>query len=53
MTEDPPSPMVIPPICGVVSLKVHPSHGCLYIPYDSEEVKIFAYEVLSRRMEAR
>ncbi|EDW84154.1 natterin-3 [Drosophila tropicalis] len=33
--------------------KVHPSHGCLYIPYDSDEVKIFAYEVLSRRMEAR
>ncbi|XP_016988944.1 uncharacterized protein LOC108051365 [Drosophila rhopaloa] len=33
--------------------KVHPSHGCLYIPFDSEEVKIFAYEVLSRRMEAR
>ncbi|SPP83275.1 uncharacterized protein LOC117585296 [Drosophila guanche] len=33
--------------------KVHPSHGCLYIPYDSEEVKLFAYEVLSRRMMAR
>ncbi|XP_064556474.1 natterin-3 [Drosophila montana] len=30
--------------------KVHPSHGCLYIPYDSEEVKIFEYEVLSRLM---
>ncbi|XP_068158933.1 uncharacterized protein [Drosophila tropicalis] len=28
--------------------KVHPSHGCLYIPYDSDEVKIFAYEVLSQ-----
>ncbi|XP_001999760.2 uncharacterized protein LOC6573694 [Drosophila mojavensis] len=28
--------------------KVHPSHGCLYIPFGSEEVKIFAYEVLSR-----
>ncbi|KAH8382453.1 hypothetical protein KR009_003599, partial [Drosophila setifemur] len=33
--------------------KVHPSHGCLYIPYDSEEVKIFAYEVLSRLIQAR
>lgn len=30
--------------------KVHPSHGCLYIPFDSEEVKIFGYEVLSRLM---
>ncbi|KAM8721238.1 hypothetical protein ACLKA7_007155 [Drosophila subpalustris] len=29
--------------------KVHPSHGCLYIPYGSDEVKLFAYEVLSQR----
>ncbi|KAH8265677.1 hypothetical protein KR044_011308, partial [Drosophila immigrans] len=28
--------------------KVHPSHGCLYIPYDADEVKLFAYEVLSQ-----
>ncbi|KAL7728461.1 hypothetical protein ACLKA6_005216 [Drosophila palustris] len=28
--------------------KVHPSHGCLYIPYGSDEVKLFAYEVLSQ-----
>ncbi|XP_030378720.1 uncharacterized protein LOC115627237 [Scaptodrosophila lebanonensis] len=28
--------------------KVHPSHGCLYIPFGSEEVKIFQYEVLSQ-----
>ncbi|EDV93704.1 natterin-3 [Drosophila grimshawi] len=27
--------------------KVHPSHNCLYIPFGSEEVKIFSYEVLS------
>ncbi|XP_017849026.1 natterin-3 [Drosophila busckii] len=28
--------------------KVHPSHGCLYIPYGAEEIKLFSYEVLSR-----
>ncbi|XP_062122798.1 natterin-3 [Drosophila sulfurigaster albostrigata] len=33
--------------------KVHPSHGCLYIPFDSDEVKIFEYEVLSRLIEMR
>ena len=26
--------------------KVHPSHGCLYIPYGEEEVKLTEYEVL-------
>ncbi|KAM7348611.1 uncharacterized protein ACRADG_007888 [Cochliomyia hominivorax] len=28
--------------------KVHPSHGCLYIPYGDEEVKLFEYEVLTQ-----
>ncbi|XP_037938754.1 uncharacterized protein LOC119671937 [Teleopsis dalmanni] len=26
--------------------KVHPSHGCLYIPYGSDEIKLTEYEVL-------
>ena len=26
--------------------KVHPSHGCLYIPYGEDEVKLTEYEVL-------
>lgn len=26
--------------------KVHPSHGCLYIPYGEEEIKLTEYEVL-------
>lgn len=26
--------------------KVHPSHGCLYIPYDGKEIAIKHYEVL-------
>ncbi|XP_055845961.1 uncharacterized protein LOC129911950 [Episyrphus balteatus] len=28
--------------------KVHPSHGCLYLPYGGEEVKLDHYEVLVR-----
>lgn len=28
--------------------KVHPSHGCLYIPYGEEEVKLYEYEVLTQ-----
>lgn len=28
--------------------KVHPSHGCLYIPYGDEEVKLTEYEVLTQ-----
>ncbi|XP_061396626.1 uncharacterized protein LOC133332257 [Musca vetustissima] len=28
--------------------KVHPSHGCLYIPYGEEEVKLTEYEVLTQ-----
>lgn len=26
--------------------KVHPSHGCLYICYDGEEISMNEYEVL-------
>lgn len=26
--------------------KVQASHGCLYIPYDGQEIKVFEYEVL-------
>ncbi|XP_065364664.1 uncharacterized protein LOC135957789 [Calliphora vicina] len=28
--------------------KVHPSHGCLYIPYGDHEVKLTEYEVLTQ-----
>ncbi|XP_073829706.1 uncharacterized protein [Musca autumnalis] len=28
--------------------KVHPSHGCLYIPYGEEEIKLTEYEVLTQ-----
>jgi len=34
---------------GSVSVgKVHPSHGCLYLPFGGEEVKIESYEILVR-----
>uniref|UniRef100_A0A1I8M5Y8 Uncharacterized protein n=1 Tax=Musca domestica TaxID=7370 RepID=A0A1I8M5Y8_MUSDO len=34
---------------GSLSLgKVHPSHGCLYIPYGAEEVSLTDYEVLTQ-----
>lgn len=28
--------------------KVHPSHGCLYIPYGDSEIKLYEYEVLTQ-----
>lgn len=31
---------------GLTVGKVHPSHGCLYIPFDGQEVSIRDYEVL-------
>lgn len=26
--------------------KIHPTHGCLYIPFDGEEISVSEYEVL-------
>lgn len=26
--------------------KIHPTHGCLYIPFDGEEISVNEYEVL-------
>ncbi|XP_005189330.1 uncharacterized protein LOC101891949 [Musca domestica] len=35
--------------CGSLSVgKVHPSHGCLYIPYGGQEVALHRYEILVR-----
>lgn len=33
--------------CGSHTVgKVHPSHGCCYIPYDGQEIKYHDYEIL-------
>uniref|UniRef100_A0A034VRD5 Natterin-2 n=1 Tax=Bactrocera dorsalis TaxID=27457 RepID=A0A034VRD5_BACDO len=29
--------------------KIHPSHGCLYIPFDGKELRFHSYEVLIRK----
>lgn len=29
--------------------KVHPSHGCLYVPYDGTEISFKEYEVLVQK----
>lgn len=29
--------------------KVHPSHGCLYIPFDGVETKVYEYEILVQK----
>ncbi|XP_073811849.1 uncharacterized protein, partial [Musca autumnalis] len=35
--------------CGSLSVgKVHPSHGCLYIPYAGQEIRLDQYEILVR-----
>ncbi|KAJ6220619.1 hypothetical protein RDWZM_006431 [Blomia tropicalis] len=29
--------------------KVHPGHGCLYVPYNGDEHKVYEYEILVKR----
>ncbi|XP_050323693.1 natterin-4-like [Bactrocera neohumeralis] len=33
--------------------KIHPSHGCLYIPFDGKELRFHSYEVLIMKADRR